>query len=659
MKDLWSAQEIAEALDMSLRHVQRLARQGRWPFETRPTTGAWKKMFYFNELPNDIQRRLKEHDLVERLRVEDPELGPKLWVVQAVERAGGIRAFLRAWPDMEKPVDMAGLRVTRSTVSRWVKAYRAEGVEGLRDRRGRQGRLSQEAKDFIVGLIANQPHINATAVWQGVRLRWDVSERTVRRFIRAWKLENRELWAWLNNPDAWKNKYQVSYGDLSAKFFGQVWELDSTPMDVMTTDGRYSVIGLIDVYSRKVKLVVSKTSNSVGIAAVLRRALLDWGVPQVAVMDNGKDYVSRHIMAVMGRLGVEVPEVPPYTPERKPHIERFFGTLAVQFFERQPGFIGHNVAQRQEIRARTGFGERARKPAVKVSLSAGELQARMDRWVEEVYHRAPGRDGKSPNERAAASKVPIARIEDERALDVLLAPGERRRVQKYGIQWEGRLYHAPDLAQIVGRDVEIRIDLWDAGVLYVFYDGRYFCRAVDKERLGVDYKTFKDAKRAQKRRLREQAKALKGLAEDVDLTFAGARPESEAEHHRPPSIPLVNREVKEAIKAGQDAGAGNDRPYYLQDGYWDVVDEARQAEQAQADEAPEDAARPRLFWSVMEKYEWLREEAKKRALDEEELAFIREYAATKEWQMVFLEADQEFITQLFGGKDAKSAGSHQ
>ncbi len=36
---------------------------------------------------------------------------------------------------------------------------------------------------------------------------------------------------------------------------------DSTPADVMLKDGRHSIIGVIDLYSRRVKLHVSKTSQ--------------------------------------------------------------------------------------------------------------------------------------------------------------------------------------------------------------------------------------------------------------------------------------------------------------------------------------------------------------------------------------------------------------
>ena len=647
MKDLWSAQEIAAILGTTNKWVRKMALQQHWDFEVRPRRGGWQKMYRYESLPRKIQEKLRERDLIEKLKAEDPELGPKLWVVQeAVKR--GIGQVVKEWDEWPDWVRDGLSKPSKRTVERWVKAYRTKGIEGLRDRRGRRGKLSKEAQEFIVGLIARQPHINSVAVWEAVKQRWDVSERTVRRFIQRWKIENKEVWTFLNNPDEWRNKYQLSFGERGAKFFCHVWEMDSTPADVMTTDGRYSVIGVIDVYSRKVKLVVSRTSNSVGIAAVLRRALMDWGVPQVVVMDNGKDYVSRHIQSVMDRLGVSVPDVPPYTPEAKPHIERFFGTLAVKFFERQPGFIGHNVAQRQAIRARAGFGERARKPAVQVSLSAAELQARLDRWVEEVYHRAPGKDGKTPNERAAESKVPVARIEDERVLDVLLAPGERRRVQKYGIQWEGRLYTAPELAQIVGRDVEVRVDLWDVGRVYVFVDGEYFCQAYDKEIGGIDYKTYKEARREQKRKVRQAARVLKELGEDVDLTFVDARPATEVDMERPPSIPLVNSEIKEATRAVKDEK--ETRPFYLREEFWET--------ESKEEEISDSKGEGRWFNSEMEKYEWLRGEAKYRELTEEERIFVLEYSKGKQWQMLFAQEDWAWIAKL-EGKDAKQVRYYQ
>ena len=94
--------------------------------------------------------------------------------------------------------------------------------------------------------------------------------------------------------------------------FGHTWEMDSTPADVITSDGkRASIVGSIDVYSRRVVAVVSPTSKSAAVAQCIRKGLLAWGIPARIRKDNGKDYASQHIESVTRSLEIETPKLPP------------------------------------------------------------------------------------------------------------------------------------------------------------------------------------------------------------------------------------------------------------------------------------------------------------------------------------------------------------
>ena len=59
-----------------------------------------------------------------------------------------------------------------------------------------------------------------------------------------------------------------------------VWEFDSTPVDAMLVEGRHSIIAVIDVFTRRVRLLVAKTSSSEGICLLLRKTPADLGHPQ-------------------------------------------------------------------------------------------------------------------------------------------------------------------------------------------------------------------------------------------------------------------------------------------------------------------------------------------------------------------------------------------
>ena len=97
---------------------------------------------------------------------------------------------------------------------------------------------------------------------------------------------------------------------------------------------------------------------------------------------------------------------PPYTPEAKPFVERFLGTLTRDLFATLPGFSGHDVAQAQALRSRKSFAARRGEDDTVIygaELTAEALQERCDSWCDAVYGRRPhsGLGGASPFARRA------------------------------------------------------------------------------------------------------------------------------------------------------------------------------------------------------------------------------------------------------------------
>ena len=94
------------------------------------------------------------------------------------------------------------------------------------------------------------------------------------------------------------------------------------------SDGqRHIILGIIDVWSRRVLLHVARTSPSTAVCTALRRAILAWGVPNVVRCDNGKEFISNHTRAALTNLGIAQETAPPFQPERKPFIKRALGTF--------------------------------------------------------------------------------------------------------------------------------------------------------------------------------------------------------------------------------------------------------------------------------------------------------------------------------------------
>ena len=61
------------------------------------------------------------------------------------------------------------------------------------------------------------------------------------------------------------------------------------------TTSRHIIVACIDVYTRRVKFLVSRSSSSAAVAALARLCLLDWGQAEEWGTDNGADYVAAHM----------------------------------------------------------------------------------------------------------------------------------------------------------------------------------------------------------------------------------------------------------------------------------------------------------------------------------------------------------------------------
>lgn len=392
--------------------------------------------------------------------------------------------------------------VSVSTVHRWGWRIHGYGLASLAGRYGnragsgiidRHPQLAAALRAFLL----DYPHAQPARAHEWLRARYDLdwdalpadiagdgpipmpSLKTVARWIDRWKQENAELYACLSNPDHWKNKYMIGWGDASAHILrlNQVWEFDSTPADVMLKDGRHSIIGVIDLYSRRAKLHVSKTSRAAAVAHLLKNALLDWGVPEIAKTDNGQDYVSHHIGRILQALDIEQQISAPFCPWQKPHIERFFRSFSHDLLELMPGYLGHNVADREALRAREQFSDRLfvkNRPVELLHLDAPALQDFCDRWTA-AYHARPhrGLKGKTPLERVAAWREPVRALPDPRVLDLLLleAPGNdgwRTVTKSYGVRVDSFEYMTPELGLHVGQRVRVLYDPEAADLIYCF-----------------------------------------------------------------------------------------------------------------------------------------------------------------------------------------------
>ncbi len=424
-----------------------------------------------------------------------------------------------------------------NTLRRWEYTRNKSEFNSLAGKHGNRkgtGKLASaeggKVETFIAARIVHQPHLTADHIRDLVTAEFGNTLniggkacqmppiRTFQRFISKWKSEHQEALAKMTDPDAYKSKVKFSGTNMNhwVRRPNQLWEIDASPADVLLTDGRYSIYALVDIYTRRMLVTVSKTPKTEAVLGLLRIGIKAWGVPENLRTDNGSDFISHQFKRALSALAIHQDITDPFSPEQKGTVERHIGTLQRGFMTLLPGFVGHNVTDRKKIEARRSFAKRlgeSDQNAFCVDLTPEDLQERTDRWIEAKYNHKPhaGLKGKSPFEMIAAWTGPIRQIEDERALDILLSPlagtDGFRQVTKFGITLDRAKFIHGNL--VPGTRVFVRVDPQDMGRIYVYEaDGHEFiCVAECPERLG---KNPGDAVRA------ARAEQARRVAEEVD-----------------------------------------------------------------------------------------------------------------------------------------------
>jgi transposase InsO family protein len=474
-------------------------------------------------------------------------------------------------------------------------------------------------RDFVLGMLVERPHLNAKLIYRGLCARFSARAatlpplRNLQRFLSKWKRKNAQLFTAVANPDAWKNRYMVAAGsaDEGVTRLNQRWEFDSTPADLQLVDGRHTIIGVIDVWSRRAMLYVSRTSSSSGVCGAIRRAILEWGVLEEAKLDNGQDYVSHRVQRVFKSLGVNVQLSAPFSPWQKPHVERFFRTFSHDVLELLPGYSGHNVADAQALRASKSFADRLMKKGatIDIKLTAAELQRFCDDWCDKLYAQEPraALDGATVFERVASSRAELRRITDERVLDHLLAEAPdghgMRVVSKKGLRIDGHVYSASELWPHVGEPVRVLYDERDLGRVVVYRDDEFVCIATCPEIEGVSRaEVAAVARERQKEGIETARREIKATARKQklrDIAFeildSKARDAAALVAMPPPNV----LHITPAIEAAQQAAAAENVPISIETKQptlhdFEVIRDLQRADYSAADETAEDRFRAAL-----------------------------------------------------------------
>lgn len=215
---------------------------------------------------------------------------------------------------------------------------------------------------------------------------------------------------------------------------------------------------LLDDFSRAIAgiAVTEGSANSWSITQALRHAVLPktepgWivhGKPGAFQCDRGGDYMSHSIQATMAVLGIQFDPDPPYYPNKKGKVERWFQTLDQACLRALPGHM-------EEI----GRSEGAAQKNLAILLTPDQIEREMKRWIVEEYHqRTHSSTDRKPLD-LWRETVHLSVPAEEDVFRVLLRKDDMVRTVQPMITFrenhDGGDYWSPDLLRLYGRQVRV------------------------------------------------------------------------------------------------------------------------------------------------------------------------------------------------------------
>ncbi len=302
------------------------------PFEAPHTPFAWNKpLFRFtlearrntHSMPDDKAEKIAlfRYGLIAPLVLETLPRG------ELTRRAQEIAARLYDMPHSTRR------QVAVDTLLEWTLCYRRNGLAALHPKprldRGQQRVVTPETAALIERLKRANPHRTGTALLRELapaneRDKTELSASTLYRFLRARGLTERQL---LLDRTAAHKKYE-------AEFANQTWQSDMLfgPWVERPGGGKMQVFlqATLDDASRLIPHAQFYPNQGLdSFLDCLRQAVSARGIPIRLYMDNAKIYRSPQLARIAASIGILIIHTPPYQPEGRGKIERFFRSSVV------------------------------------------------------------------------------------------------------------------------------------------------------------------------------------------------------------------------------------------------------------------------------------------------------------------------------------------
>lgn len=332
------------------------------------------------------------------------------------------------------------------TLLDWALRYRRGGFPALAPKqrcdRGQPRVVPPQLAELIERLKRENPHRTGMTLLRELALvsgsgSAAISPATLYRFLKQRGLTTRQL---LAGP---------AHKKFEAERSNQIWQSDMLfgPYVQRSGGGRMQAFlyAALDDASRLIPHAQFYVHQGLdAFLDCLRQAVAARGVPIRLYVDNAKVFRSPQLARIAASIGILVIHTPPYQPQGRGKIERFFRSLREQL-----------LANLDPHR----------------TLSLEELNQRLWIWIEQVYHRSEhGGLGTTPLLRWQRDIEHIRQLPPSTDLRRLFFYRQNRFVRRDStFRLRGQFYEAPSVLE--GKTIELRFDPLDLSEVEIYFQG--------------------------------------------------------------------------------------------------------------------------------------------------------------------------------------------
>jgi len=367
------------------------------------------------------------------------------------------------------------------------------------------------------------------------------SEASVIRFLRNWRQEFVAVRRGRSRHHDWEAQQEPYVTrDVNEYRPGELWIGDHTELDFMVLNERGQldrrwISAFIDIRTGlMIGYHLSWQPNSQTVALAYRNGVLGsqlkaftgekfeavqlTNVPEIVMIDNGKDYRSKYTKRVFGkidfddaaRLSVQrltrLHYVLRYHGQSKAQMERWFGVYETMI-KYLPGYKANEYRNKPDSLAEDLKAGRILSVAQFDAITAVAINSYNNRVRKSLKDQSPLQ--------CYLTNQTQQRSIDLRVLDFLLMKVQGRRIRRCQVTLFGKEYYSAALMAANDRVADVYYDPQDLGFVSIYVDGKFAAVASNKDMIGQDergwLKILHERKHGEKQMQTELKEYKKGI----------------------------------------------------------------------------------------------------------------------------------------------------